>query len=89
MPAGIATNPSGCRSLGRDRSDTGGRPRARKAGMMSGLILLVFIGFGVAWLWTRGRRRLGLPVNGKIWAAVIIVFVVFMVLVYGASHTSH
>ncbi len=57
--------------------------------MMSGLILLVFIGFGVAWLWTRGRRRLGLPVNGKIWVAVIVVFVVIMSLAYGASHSSH
>ncbi len=57
--------------------------------MMSGLILLVFIGFGVAWLWTRGRRRLGLPVNGKIWGAVIVIFVVFMVLAYGASHSPH
>jgi hypothetical protein len=57
--------------------------------MYSGLILAVFIGFGVAWLWTRGRRRLGLPVNGKHWGAVIIVFVVLMVLVYGASHTPH
>ena len=57
--------------------------------MYSGLILAVFIGFGVAWLWTRGRRRLGLPVNGKHWGAVIVVFVVLMVLAYGASHTPH
>ena len=56
---------------------------------MSGLILLVFIGIGVAWLWTRGRRRLGLAVNGKTWAAVIIVFVVLIALAYGASHTQH
>jgi len=57
--------------------------------MYSGLILAVFIGIGVAWLWTRGRRRLGLPVNGKHWGAVIVVFVVLMVLAYGASHTQH
>ena len=57
--------------------------------MYSGLILAVFIGIGVAWLWTRGRRRLGLPVNGKHWGAVIVVFVVLMVLAYGASHTKH
>ncbi len=57
--------------------------------MYSGLILLVFIGIGVAWLWTRGRRRLGLPVTGKHWGAVIIIFVVIMVLAYGASHTAH
>ena len=57
--------------------------------MYSGLILLVFIGIGVAWLWTRGRRRLSLPVNGKHWGAVIIVFVVLMILFFGASHTPH
>ena len=57
--------------------------------MYSGLILLVFIGVGVAWLWTRGRRRLGLPVNGKHWGAVIVIFAVLMILVYGASHTPH
>ena len=57
--------------------------------MYSGLILAVFIGVGVAWLWTRGRRKLGLPVNGKHWGAVIVVFVVLMVLAYGASHTKH
>jgi hypothetical protein len=56
--------------------------------MYSGLILLVFIGFFVAWFWNRGRRKFGLPVQGKHWVAVIIVFVVLMVLVYGASHTS-
>ncbi len=57
--------------------------------MYSGLILLVFIGLGVAWLWTRGRRRLGLPVNGKHWGAVIIVFAVLMSLAYGASQFKH
>jgi hypothetical protein len=57
--------------------------------MYSGLILAVFIGTGVAWLWTRGRRRLGLPVTGKHWGAVIVVFVVLVVLAYGASHTPH
>jgi len=57
--------------------------------MYSGLILAVFIGLGVAWLWTRGRRRFGLPVNGKHWAGVVIFFVVLVVLAYGASHTKH
>ena len=57
--------------------------------MYSGLILAVFIGIGVAWLWTRGRRRLGLPVNGKHWGAVIVIFVVLVVLAYGASHAAH
>lgn len=56
--------------------------------MVSGLILLVFIGVFVAWFWNRGRHKLGLPVKGKHWGAVIIIFVVLMVLAYGASHTS-
>lgn len=57
--------------------------------MYSGLILAAFIGIGVAWLWTRGRRKMGLPVNGKTWIGVVIVFVVLVVLTYGASHTAH
>ena len=57
--------------------------------MMTGVILAVFIGIGVAWLWTRGRRRMGLPVNGKTWVAVVVVFVVLMALAYGATHTAH
>jgi hypothetical protein len=57
--------------------------------MMTGVILAVFIGCGVAWLVTRGRRRLGLPVTGKTWIAVIVGFVVLMALAYGATHTPH
>ncbi len=56
---------------------------------MSGIVLMVLIGLGVAWLWTRGRKRLSLPVNGKHWGAVIIVVVVLLALFYGASHTPH
>ena len=57
--------------------------------MMTGVILAVFIGIGVAWLWTRGRRRLGLSVNGKTWIGVIVGFVVIVALAYGATHTQH
>jgi hypothetical protein len=63
--------------------------RAREASMYSGLILAAFIGLGVAWLFTRIRRRMGMPVNGKHWTAAVLVFVVLMVLAYGASHTPH
>ena len=56
---------------------------------MSGIILLVLIGLGAAWLWTRGRKRLSMPVNGKHWVAVIIVVVVLLALAYGATHTAH
>jgi hypothetical protein len=57
--------------------------------MYSGLILAAFIGLGVAWLFTRIRRRMGMPVNGKHWVAAVIVFVVLVVLAFGASHTPH
>ena len=54
--------------------------------MYSGLILLVFLGVIVAWFWTRGRRRLGLSVNGNTWIGVIMVFV-FVVLLFWATST--
>jgi hypothetical protein len=53
--------------------------------MYSGLILAALIGVGVAWLFTRIRRRMGMPVNGKHWVAATVVFVVVIVLAYGAS----
>jgi hypothetical protein len=57
--------------------------------MYDGLILAALIGVGVAWLFTRIRRRMGMPVNGKHWVAAVVVFVVIIVLAYGASHSSH
>lgn len=56
---------------------------------MSGIILLVLIGLGAAWLWTRGRKRLSLPVNGRHWWLAIIIVVVLLALAYGATHTAH
>jgi hypothetical protein len=56
---------------------------------VTGIILLVLIGLGAAWLWTRGRKRLSLPVNGKHWGVVIIIVVVLLALAYGATHTPH
>jgi hypothetical protein len=55
----------------------------------SGIVLLVLIGIGVAWLWNGGRKRLKLPVTGKHWGAVIVIVVVLLALIYGASHTAH
>jgi hypothetical protein len=54
--------------------------------MSSGLILLVFLALIVAWFWTRGRRRLGLSVNGNTWIGVIVVFVI-VVLLFWANQT--
>ena len=39
---------------------------------MSGIVLLVLIGVGAAWLFTGGRKKLRLPTTGKHWIGVII-----------------
>ncbi len=57
--------------------------------MYSGLILLVFIGLGVAWLFTRLRRRMGLAVNGKTWLTIVVVFAVIMSIAYGTTQFKH
>jgi hypothetical protein len=56
---------------------------------VSGIVLLVLIGLGAAWLWTRGRKRLSMPTNGKQWIGVIIIVVVVLALAYGATSTPH
>jgi hypothetical protein len=58
--------------------------------MTSGLILLVFLALLVAWFWTRGRKRLGLSVNGNTWIGVIVVFVIVVLLFWaGGTHGGH
>jgi hypothetical protein len=53
-----------------------------------GIILLVLIGIGVAWLVTKGRTKMKLPVNGKTWGFIIVAVVVLLAIAYGASgHT--
>jgi drug/metabolite transporter (DMT)-like permease len=52
---------------------------------VSGLVLLVLIGVLVAWLLTRGRQRMRLPVTGRHWAWIIAVVVVLLAIAYGAS----
>ena len=52
---------------------------------MSGIVLLVLIGVLVAWLLTRGRQRMKLPVTGKIWAWIIVAVVLVLAIAYGAS----
>jgi hypothetical protein len=56
---------------------------------VTGIVLLVLIGIGAAWLWTGARKRMKLPVTGKHWGAVVIVVVVLLVLLFGAKHTPH
>jgi drug/metabolite transporter (DMT)-like permease len=52
---------------------------------VTGLILLVVIGVLVAWVVTKGRRKMKLPVTGKHWAWIIVVVVVLLAIAYGAS----
>ncbi len=52
---------------------------------MGGLVLLVLIGVLVAWLVTRGRQKMKLPVTGKIWAWIIVAVVLVLAIAYGAS----
>lgn len=56
---------------------------------MSGIILLVLIGVGAAWLWTRSRHKMKLPVTGKHWIGAIIVVLVLLALLYGAHNVPH
>ena len=56
-----------------------------KGGQVDGLVLLVLIGLGVAWVATKGRRRMKLPVTGKHWIWIVIVVVVVLAIAYGAS----
>jgi hypothetical protein len=52
---------------------------------VDGIILLVVIGLGVAWLVTRGRQRMKLPVTGRHWLWIVIVVFVVLAIAYGAS----
>ena len=53
--------------------------------MTTGLVLLVVIGVLVAWVVTKGRRKMKLPVTGKHWAWIIVAVVVVLAIAYGAS----
>jgi hypothetical protein len=52
---------------------------------VSGIILLVVIGLGVAWFWTKGRQKMKLPVNGKNFIWIVVAVVVLLAIAYGAS----
>lgn len=53
--------------------------------MSSGVILLALLAVIVAYLWTRLRRRAGLSVTGKHWAAAIVVFAIVALLLWATS----
>jgi hypothetical protein len=52
---------------------------------VTGLILLVVIGLMVAWVLSKARGKMKLPMNGKHWVTVVIVVVVLLAIAYGAS----
>ncbi len=52
---------------------------------MSGIVLLVLIGVLVAWFWSKGRKKMKLPVTGKNLIWVVIAVVVVLAIAYGAS----
>jgi hypothetical protein len=58
-------------------------------GAVSGIVLLVLIGLGVAWLWSRVGKRFNVSVNGKQWVIITIIVVVVLMILYGSSHSSH
>jgi hypothetical protein len=54
----------------------------------TGLILLFIIASAGAFLLTRARRRLGLPITGKVWVTAIVGFAVVILVIYVAQASS-
>jgi ABC-type uncharacterized transport system permease subunit len=62
--------------------------RSLEATVTSGLILLALLAVLVGFGWTRLRRRAGLSVTGRHWAAAIVIFAI-VVLALWATSTTH
>ena len=56
--------------------------------MTNGLILLIVIGVVIAYVYTRMRGKMKLPVSGKNWLAPVVIVGVALLLVW-ATHSSH
>lgn len=54
-----------------------------------GLILALLIGLGVAWLFSKGRKKFGSPAKGKTLIGTVVVVAIILILIYDASHTAH
>ena len=52
---------------------------------MTGVILAVFIGGLVAWVFGRARRKMKLPVAAKHYGWTVLVVFVLLAIIYGAS----
>jgi len=61
------------------------RPQVRKAEVMTGLILLVFIGILIGFVVARVRKRMGLGVTWGTWVTTVVVTGVLLLLLYASS----
>ena len=61
------------------------RPQVRKAKVMTGLILLVFIGILIGFVVARVRKRMGLGVTWGTWVTTVVVTGVLLLLLYATS----
>ena len=61
------------------------RPQVRKAKVMTGLILLVFIGILIGFVVARVRKRMGLGVTWGTWVTTVAVTGVLLLLLYATS----
>jgi hypothetical protein len=57
-----------------------------EAAVAPGLILLALLAVLVAFFWTRLRRRAGLGVTGRHWAAAIVIFTIVVLALWATSH---
>jgi len=53
--------------------------------MGPGLILLVFLAALCAFFVHRTRRRMGLPVSGRLWTTIIVGFVLIVLTIWVAQ----
>ena len=61
------------------------RPQVRKAKVMTGLILLVFIGILIGFVVARVRKRMGLGVTWGTWVTTVTVVGFILLLLYATS----
>lgn len=57
-------------------------------GNWSGLILAVFIGLGIAWVFNKGRAKWGKPATGKTLVGTAVAVAVILLVIF-AAHSSH
>ncbi|MCL2585782.1 MAG: hypothetical protein FWE35_25395 [Streptosporangiales bacterium] len=58
-------------------------------GNWSGLILAVFIGLGIAWVFNKGRSKWGKAANGKTLVGTAVAVAVILLIIYSAATAHH